>query len=285
METKHRKGDFLLNRERGGLIEWDPNSEEIPYVDFLFLTSAKKKAEGLARSWGTSSKFGNWSPSNPPAEPNELPLNELIKIKARKLTKVAVEELKAVYLLKKWQMPRLFLVTDTHPSLSKPGHAGEVHLVKPDIIPTLDNLVKYISKTWTRFQGPTDVQIASAYAMTDSKGRIITNRPMQDSVFIHYPENPLASDEDIHEYIVYLREERFPGYSDSRLVRHMSTIAGGVMNEVLYTYAYSKGNEGVISHALSSPYEPTTDSILGMGAAGLTPAIVGWIEMTARRTS
>ena len=273
----------MFKNEVGGLINWNPETKEIPHVDFLFLTSAKKKAEGLARSWSTSSKFGNWSPSNPPEEPNHLALHALIIEKARDLTTTAVSELRTVYQLRDDQLPKQFLVTDTHPSLSKPGHPGEVHLVKPDRNLRLPELVKYISSTWGRFEGSLDVQIASAYAMINRAGKLITNRPIQDSVFIHYPDNPLKTDEDVATYLEYLRYERYPGLNDSELAHKLSTIAGGIMNEILYTFAYSRGIEGVISHALRTPNEPTIDSILGMGAAGLTPAIVGWIEQNANR--
>lgn len=274
----------MFNVEVRGLINWNPETKVIPRVDFLFLTSAKKKAEGLAQSWGTEATFGNWSPSNPPEESNHLALHALILKKAKDLTLSAVYELRNVYGLSEDELPKRFLVTDTHPSLSKPGHPGEVHLIKPDKDLSLPELRDFISETWSRFAGPVDVQIASAYAMTDREGRLLTNRPIQDSVFIHYPKNPLSSKKLVEEYLTYLRQERFGDMEDSDFVRHMSTIAGGIMNEILYTFAYLKGIEGVISHALSTPNEPTIDSILGMGAAGLTPAIVGWIESAASRT-
>lgn len=275
-------GIFLFKVEVGGLVRWDPQTREIPNVDFLFLTSAKKKAEGLANSWRSESKFGNWSPSNPPEEPNHLPLRSLILAKSRDLTLAAVYELRNVYGLQENEIPNQFLVTDTHPSLSRPGQTGEVHLVKPDRDLTVSELAESIHNTWSRFEGPVDVQIASAYAMTDRDGNLLTN-PLQDSVFIHYPQNPLVSLESVENYLKYLRSERFGQISDQDFVEHMSTIAGGIMNEILYVYAYEHGIEGVISHALSCPTEPTVDSILGMGAAGLTPAIVGWIEQNARR--
>jgi len=274
-------GTFLLNKE-GGLVNWDPVTREVPKVAFVFVTSSKKKAEGLHASWRDNTTFGNWSPSKPPVEPNHLPLNKLIRVKARDLTLETVRELRQNYFMDEALIPNLFLVTDTHPSLSKPGYSGEVHLVKPEADISFDGLVNGIADTWTRFSGPVDVQIASAYVMTNKKGRIVTSQPIQDSVFIHYPDNPLKNERLIREYLQYLKDNRFPGLRESEFVSEVTKVAGAIFNELLYPFAYERGIEGVISHALRSTYEPNVDSIVAMGAAALTPAIVGWIEQRAR---
>lgn len=182
-------------------------------------------------------------------------------------------------------IPSLFLVTDTHPSLSEPGSSGEVHLVKPEPGLNFDEVVEYVRQTWSRFDGAVDVQLASAYAMTNKRGQILTSSPIQDSVFISYPDNPLRDRNMIIDYLGFVKQTRFNNLREAEFIQEISKVAGVIYNELLYPFAYARGIEGTISHALSNPCEANLDSIVSMGAAGLTPAIVGWIEQRVARKS
>lgn len=272
----------MLYKERG-LVDWDPGSRFNPDIAFLFLTSAPEKAKGLDQVWKLKSRFGNWSPSKSPVESNHLSLRGLIRQKARDLTNESVRELRTYYFMDEYLIPSLFLVTDTHPSLSVPGYTGEVHLVKPEPGLNFDEIVEFVSNKWSRFHGAVDVQIASAFAMTNRRGQILTSQPIQDSVFISYPDNPLKDKNMIRDYLGFLWQTRFSGLREAEFIQEISKVAGVIYNELLYPFAYARGIEGTISHALSNPCEANLDSIVAMGAAGLTPAIVGWIEQRVNK--
>lgn len=284
METKHRKGDFLLNVEKGGLVKWDPYSGNFNSIDFLFLTSALKKAEGLGKMWKSDLTFGAWAPENPPDEANSLPLDALIRDKAKFLTLAALYELDKIHKLKSGDIPKRFLVGDTHPSLGYPGETGDKYLIKPPKGLSLKDVAGFIYGRWSKFDGPVTVQLSSAYAMTNDDGKLLSCMPKKDSVYITYPKNPLLTFEDVTGYLEFLKKERYPNITIEECLKKGSNIAGFIMNEYLFAYAVKNGIHGTVSRTLSHSVTPDQDAILGIGATGLTPAIVGWIEKQARRS-
>jgi len=274
----------LVNRETGGYVNWNPEKREVPTLDFLFLTSAPKKAKGLAKMLEGNLIFGSWSPTDPPKEPNYLRLDGLIGEKAKKLTGRAVEELDKKHKLRESEIPQKFLVCDVHPSVGYPGATGVDHLTKPpDGLSYLD-LQRFASKEWLKFENsPVTVQLASAYAFTNRDGKLVTCRPKKDSVFITFASNPLPDLSTVEQYLKYLHNKRFPGLSSDEFIVEASKIAGVIMNEYLVTFAEERGIDVVVSQALSNPWKPSTELIEGIGAGGLTPAIVGWIATHAAR--
>ena len=265
------------------LPKWNPDIEPFPdNKRFLLVSSALGKIRGLASS-EIKSPFLAWSPEKPPPEPNELTLNGLIVRKAHDLVIYTVSELTHVHKITPNKLPERFLVGDVHPSIGHPGASGDFHLIKPKIEMRFVDMMKFIHSPWENFgDKPVTVQLASAYAMVNQKGKpLASNGIFQDSVFMTYESNPLRTLQDVYDYVTFLKEQRFPGFSRANLANKLSAIAGGIFNEYLYLYARKKGIEVSISSALSCKL-PEHQSIEGIGAGGLTPAIIGWIDKQAK---
>lgn len=276
------RGTFLLNVD-SRLPKWNPELEAFPSTaSFLFVSSALGKIRGLASS-ELKSTFLSWSPEKPPAEPNELKLNGLIVRKAHDLVIYSVSELTHVHQIDPDKLPKRFLVGDVHPSIGHPGASGDFHLIKPKREMRYPDMLKFIHSPWEKFgDKPVTVQLASAYTMVNQKGKpLSSNGVFQDSVFMTYESNPLQTLQDVNDYISSLKEQRFPGFSRANLANKLSAIAGGIFNEYLYLYARQKGIEVTISSAMSCRLAEH-QSIEGIGAGGLTPAIIGWIDQQAK---
>lgn len=264
------------------LPKWNPDIQVFPEgASFLFVSSALNKIRGLASS-SLKSPFLSWSPEKPPAEPNELTLSGLIVRKAHDLVIYSVSELTHVHHIEPDKLPKRFLVGDVHPSIGHPGASGDFHLIKPKIEMTYPHMMKFIHSPWEKFgDNPVTVQLASAYTMVNQKGKpLSSNGTFQDSVFMTYETNPLQTLQDVNDYVAFLKAQRFPGFSRANLANKLSGIAGGIFNEYLYLYARKRGIEVTISSALSCRLSEH-ESIEGIGAGGLTPAIIGWIDQQA----
>lgn len=264
-------------------VRWRPEEAEFPKeASFLLLTSALGKVRGLMES-GLQKTFVAWSPENPPPEPNHLSLDGLIREKAKNLTAVSVSQLKLNYGYEEHQLPKKYLVQDVYPSLGDPGARGEYHLVKPKEEMGYIHMVEFMAKPWEKYgDKPVTVQLASAFAMVGQSGVPLGCRSvMQDSVFMTYSRNPLRNKGDVKDYIEFVKKFKFQGYSRADLVKELSRIAGGVFHEYLYLMARELGIEVSISSAMSCKL-PEHESVYGIGAAGLTPAIVGWIDKQAK---
>ncbi|GAB4026880.1 MAG: hypothetical protein Fur0011_3580 [Candidatus Microgenomates bacterium] len=265
-------------------IRWNPEHSSFPDgAKFLFVTSALGKIRGLAKS-GLQTPFVAWSPEGVPPEPEHLTLDRLIIKKAETLALLSSEQLQTVFGFDVNQIPKNYLVQDVYPTLGHPGASGGEHLVKPKEVMGYDNLVKFIASPWIKYQNnPVTVQLASAFAMVNRYGKQIGCRSIiQDSVNITYSKNPFTSVEEVSDYIEYVKGKRFQGFSRADLVVEFCKIAGGVFHEYLYLWARERGIEVNTGQKLSCEGLSAHELIYSIGAAGITPAIVGWIDKQAK---
>lgn len=276
METRHRKGDFLVNKEN--LPIWDPSQESFPVGKLLFVTGSRGKITGLVNH-GLGDCFVAWSPEGALPEPNHMSVEYLIVEKGKNLVAASVAQLISEYGYKEKDLPKFFVVGDTHPRLRSQCERKESFLVKPVDVKNVAELYDTIHKPWRGVgKHPVTVELSSAYALLQRNGKLAgSNTSKTDTVFMTYESNPLLELSDVIDYVNYLKQKRFEGMEDWQVFKALEKVAGGVFHEYLYGWARERGIGVTISSALSCNWDEKK-SVFSIGDGGLSIGLIGWLK-------